>query len=764
MNTPRLLLKAILSQVATLLFLTPASFGDGFEASLLNAQTTSRFGNILDYDGDGDLDVALPFDQGVSGANGGFALLRNDGSGTLTRADQSGFSGGVAREIKFADFDQDGRIDSAVPYFFDDKLRLYRNVSAETVAPLGEWDGSRCIAIGDLNGDEFPDIISAGASGTKVLRNLQDGTFDEVSTSLPIGNDSCTIDSADLDGDGDLDLLFYPRTAPSNAMFVARLIRNDGALNFVDLGTLDNDRAFLRVRLADFDGDGLVDIGGYDFEAQFLVYRNLGGGNFAISNSSTIVTGNPTGAGDFFVGKIRAEESFLSVAIAINDLFPTSLKVYSGSLDGGFREIHRLTQDPSLPTGQVPKLLNGFGDLTGDGFGDLVGLRMVGSSLETLLYTGNRFSITGLVSRYGTGLPGASIAVTGTANRTALTGSNGTFNIASLGRGVYNVSAQQAPLTFSPSSASVTISELDATITFAAIENLSISGRVLRTDGGGESQIGLSLTGDTQKSATTSSDGSYSFTSLTPGAYTVTLLDPTFLFAGGTRTQTVSLNDVSRNDADFTVRPVSVTINGSDLFTKSLDVILTLAAPAGTDEVRISNDGSFLKFTGVIPPVGTSVFEVPWTLEDIGAKEQTRIVYVQFRGTGLNVQRQDDIILDNTKPKITRATVRNGKGGASEVPRGAAKRKKLILRISATDTFSGVKSIRISNSIPSGWIEIANPGQSSGLTSVTADVPFQTSASSVTVIARDASGNRSKPKRVPTCTGRGCSRGDKRGK
>jgi hypothetical protein len=146
----------------------------------------------------------------------------------------------------------------------------------------------RQFALGDVDGDGHLDMFAAAigtpAPGSLMLNN-GDGTFTEVSgTHLPsLVSLSLASTFADVDGDGDLDIIigaFDP--ALSGSIYI-----NDGAGHFVH----DPIRASLpqgiyfdaRIDAADLDGDGDVDLvigrnGGYPCR----VYLNDGAGHFQI--------------------------------------------------------------------------------------------------------------------------------------------------------------------------------------------------------------------------------------------------------------------------------------------------------------------------------------------------------------------------------------------------------------------------------------------------------------------------------------------------
>ncbi len=236
-------------------------------------ETTCGGVGLLDYDGDGWLDVycvqggEFPPGPPDSRGRGGDRLFRNRGDGTFE--DTTGPSGIGAM-------------------------------------PRGYGHG---VAVGDYDDDGRPDVLVTRWRAYALYHNEGGGTFRDATEAAGLGGDRDWPTSAafaDLDGDGDLDLYVchylrwdaehpdpcprYDGVAPYQychpQKFPARpdhLFRNDGG-RFVDVtaeaGIVDRDGRGLGVVAADFDGDGRVDLFvANDTTANFL-FRNLGGMRF----------------------------------------------------------------------------------------------------------------------------------------------------------------------------------------------------------------------------------------------------------------------------------------------------------------------------------------------------------------------------------------------------------------------------------------------------------------------------------------------------
>jgi photosystem II stability/assembly factor-like uncharacterized protein len=167
-----------------------------------------------------------------------------------------------------------------------------------------------------------------------------------------------------------------------------------------------------------------------------------------------------------------------------------------------------------------------------------------------------------------------------------------------------------------------------------------------------------------------------------------------------------------------TVQDFSITIDDGALFTNQTAVTLTLAAPSGTTEMIISNDGGFGGATW--EPFAS---QKPWTITVYGEYVIPRVVYAKFRTSGqISGLYQDDIILDvnaptgsveitdtvsssaslgSPSPVTTLSTLTDTLTNTVHLPvmmRNARPGHTLVgLALSGTDDVSGVAEMLISN-------------------------------------------------------------------
>lgn len=223
-------------------------------------------GVFVDVDADGDLDLAVAVEGGPN------RLYLNDGAGRFSwREGALGDQSGDHEHVKAADFDGDGRPDLVFVDEDNQVHRLFLNRGGgdfEEVSDRlpGRSEGNG-LAVGDIDGDERPDIVigatGGGEGGGQERLWLNDparpGEFiDATATHLPVLNDDTQdLALADLDGDGDLDLVVANEKGPP------RLLMNDGRGRFSDasdrleVGVEMHSR---EVHVLDADGDGRSDL------------------------------------------------------------------------------------------------------------------------------------------------------------------------------------------------------------------------------------------------------------------------------------------------------------------------------------------------------------------------------------------------------------------------------------------------------------------------------------------------------------------------
>ncbi len=195
-------------------------------------------------------------------------------------------------EVAFGDFDVDGDEDLFVAADGKYSDRLYSNRGDGLFTEMTDrlHPPSRSIAarpaVGDLDNNGYPDIIThRGLVDNLWYRNSGDWSFAE--TTGPVSRTGSSnysrILPADMDNDGDLDLVMMP-AGEERAGESLIVYANDGVGRMVDSTLLT-----FRMRtgaspasffLADLDGDGRTDILKYNIRERVEMYLNQPDGSF----------------------------------------------------------------------------------------------------------------------------------------------------------------------------------------------------------------------------------------------------------------------------------------------------------------------------------------------------------------------------------------------------------------------------------------------------------------------------------------------------
>ncbi len=190
-----------------------------------------------DFDGDGDVDI-LVSEDGTNNFGDTVALLRNNGDGTFApREGVTVHPSDGATGLAAADLDGDGDIDFASADFGligrGESVSIRMNSGDGTFVDgptLNTPPGPSGIIIAQLIGSPLPDIAVATEEGTVELFENQDGSFDRTSLSLPTIGDNifAHVRAADIDNDGDLDLGVVGTAIVTDGARGAAILLNNG--------------------------------------------------------------------------------------------------------------------------------------------------------------------------------------------------------------------------------------------------------------------------------------------------------------------------------------------------------------------------------------------------------------------------------------------------------------------------------------------------------------------------------------------------------
>jgi len=237
-----------------------------------------------DWDGDGDLDLAVGNVHSFDSPGQPSRVYSND-AGNLTLA-WSSSELEQTNDVAWADWDGDGDLDLAVGNGCSSPgcpSRVYRNDGAglELAWSSAEVDATHGVAWGDWDSDGDLDLaVGSGAPGggesNRVYANDRGNLT--LAWSSPELDVSRSVAWGDWDGDGDLDLAVGNSSDEAN-----RVYRNDGgALNLA--WTSPETDSTWALAWADVDSDGDLDLTMAN-SAENRLYRN-GSGGLALDGSS----------------------------------------------------------------------------------------------------------------------------------------------------------------------------------------------------------------------------------------------------------------------------------------------------------------------------------------------------------------------------------------------------------------------------------------------------------------------------------------------
>ena len=225
---------------------------------------------VVDVDLDGDLDLVRARDYTQSGGfRWGNEILVNDGSANFVSWSLP-YVALDCLCVAVGDVDSDGDPDlyfgaanSPGLLMLNEGPLFFRDVSA--LLPSGLSMGLATAAkFVDVDGDGDLDLAISTAEGTpnRLLLGDGTGTFQLAPRGLPDNLDGASdLEAVDIDLDGDQDLMISYRRSIQVPTRGAELLLNDGVgtFRYVSLPEFERD-ATTHLRLADVDGDGDVDV------------------------------------------------------------------------------------------------------------------------------------------------------------------------------------------------------------------------------------------------------------------------------------------------------------------------------------------------------------------------------------------------------------------------------------------------------------------------------------------------------------------------
>jgi hypothetical protein len=350
----------------------------GAEIYLNNGNGTFSAGQLVYFPtGDGTAFSAALVDLNNDGCadavvTDSFGLVWVDSSncdGTFNLSTSGYALGDIAATLQLVDLNGDGKLDIVTsgallegaggPGIGDQAGNLISVLfgdGAGHFSPGGVYRGEPTMvgmAVGDLNGDGFPDVVTAnqGSNSASVFLNDKKGGFGDPQGEA-VGYGSGTTNSpdgqfviADVDGNGTPDIVFLqlPPLYPGTEQITSLL--NDGTGKFSapirsplwNTGTNLNPGGFV---LADFRNTGRPDA--LVLAGSIIFAPNIGGGKFGpYTMTGEVGAGGPAAVGDFNGdGKL----DFVTVSPGIGYYNSAlNLSVFLGNGDGTFRAGQNIT-------------------------------------------------------------------------------------------------------------------------------------------------------------------------------------------------------------------------------------------------------------------------------------------------------------------------------------------------------------------------------------------------------------------------------------
>ncbi|HKR04563.1 MAG TPA: T9SS type A sorting domain-containing protein [Bacteroidia bacterium] len=351
-------------------FPTPVLYGTGFPGISTKLEA-------VDIDNDGDLDIATSADSRTA-INVSVAVSKNNGNGTFTNAiNYSGFIGGVG--VKLRDINNDGFADlvfasgiNSAPYDFYTAL----NNGNGTFAALQQWSMNSCgwndLDVADLDNDGDLDVIvtewlgcsSVPFSGQRVFLsyNLGGGNFSAPTIKI-VNPFPGPIAICDFNEDGFLDIA----TGQSTSIDISL---NNGAGDLISPVSFQMSQSPYDILATDLNNDGHTDLASCNYGSNPGDYNltvRMGNGNGTFQSvqlidaaySPDLANVSGVAAGDV--------DNDGDVDLIVSQNASNDMSIYLNNGSGVFSYDHRLCVYYGFRSPW-------FADFTGDGIKDLAGL------------------------------------------------------------------------------------------------------------------------------------------------------------------------------------------------------------------------------------------------------------------------------------------------------------------------------------------------------------------------------------------------------
>lgn len=242
------------------------------QESKVLVKSTATAVKLGDLDNDGDQDIVITNFKGHNN------IYFNEGNMKFsTHHRHFGHTDGTIHAIQLADMDLDGDLDIVLAHHkLPNEIALNDGMgNFNQIVVFGdEWATSDQIAVGDINGDSYPDIVEVNSKGMpSYIYYSKGGNLNFTSKSFGSSKlDSKSVDLGDMNGDGRLDIVIGNRLGENEIYLIDENGKPGESIKFST-----KDKQSLGIKVSDINNDSLSDILVANYKGENELFLNKGG-------------------------------------------------------------------------------------------------------------------------------------------------------------------------------------------------------------------------------------------------------------------------------------------------------------------------------------------------------------------------------------------------------------------------------------------------------------------------------------------------------